>query len=122
VTIRRLAEAGTVVDRAVGAGATSVDGPQLGVADIKEIYRRTLAAAFADARAKAERLAAQAGIRLGAPIRIRESGADAFDPGERAGDESAAGAPEQSQDVAAEIQGGRSSITASVAVTFSVAP
>lgn len=119
VTVRRLAEAGTVVDRAVGAGATSVSGPELGVADIRAVYRRTLAAAYADARAKAEALAAQAGLRLGAPVRIRESGADEFEEDlqrsvAQSGDESAGSVGETS------VEGGRSSVTATVFVTFAV--
>jgi uncharacterized protein YggE len=63
VVVRRLDAAGSVVDRAVRAGATDVDGPQFGVSDAAEVYRRTLAAAYADARRKAERLAAEAGVR-----------------------------------------------------------
>ena len=121
VTVRKLSDAGTLVDRAVGAGATSVEGPELGVADVKALYRRTLAAAFADARAKAEALAAQAGMRLGAPVRIRESGADQFeDDLQRSvavSDEESAGSVGETR-----VEGGRSSVTAIVFVTFAAVP
>jgi len=118
VTVRQLADAGTVVDRAVGAGATGVDGPEFGVADAREIYRRTLAEAFAEARRKAERLAAEAGVALGAPLRIRESGFSEDDGGR---DESAAGSPQNALgEVGTPVAPGRTRITAAVAVTFAV--
>ena len=119
VTVRRLSEAGTVVDRVVGAGATSVEGPELGVADVRALYRRTLAQAYADARAKAEALAAQAGMRLGAPIRIRESGAEEF---EDALERQAAAMPgdQLAGETGTQVEGGRSRVTATVFVTFAV--
>jgi len=116
VTVRRLSAAGTVVDRAVGAGATSVDGPEFGVADAREVYRRTLAEAFAEARRKAERLAAEAGVTLGAPLRIRESGFE--DDGELF--PASGGGSDESAAQATPIAPGRSRIMASVSVTFAV--
>lgn len=118
VTVRRLEGAGRVVDRAVGAGATSVEGPAFGVSDAQEVYRRTLAAAFAEARRKAERLAAEAGVVLGPPLRIRESGFEDF---ERASgdDESLAESGAQVQ-AGTTVAPGRTRIAASVAVTFDV--
>ena len=116
VTVRRLATAGTVVDRAVGAGATSVDGPELGVADPAAVYRRTLALAFADARAKAEALATRAGVRLGSPTVIREEGADPVEEAAEASPDSGAGTGET------RVEPGRSQVTARVLVTFAVLP
>jgi uncharacterized protein len=118
VTVRQLASAGTVVDRAVGAGATSVDGPELGVADPALVYRQTLALAFADARAKAEALAVQAGVRLGPPTVIREEGADLVE--ER--DEVAASPDSSAGGGETRVEPGRSQVTARVLVTFAVLP
>ena len=118
VTVRQLATAGAVVDRAVGAGATSVDGPELGVADPAAVYRQTLALAFADARAKAEALAVQAGVRLGAPVVIREAGADEVEP--RA--QEVADAPDSSAGGGSRVEPGRSEVSARVLVTFAVLP
>ena len=118
VTVRRLAGAGTLVDRAVGAGATSVDGPSFAVANAQEVYRRTLAAAFAEARRKAERLAAEAGVTLGPPLHIRESGFDQFGSGDERGSDALG--QTQAAEVATPVAPGRTRITASVAVTFDV--
>jgi uncharacterized protein YggE len=114
VTVRRIARAGEIVDAAVGAGATSVSGPSFGVSDIKAIYRETLARAFTDARAKAERIAREAGIALGPPIRIVEQGAGDDD---ESGDFSDA-AGGTSERAATPVQPGRSRIDARVTVTF----
>jgi uncharacterized protein YggE len=72
VTVRSVRSAGRVVDAAVGGGATSVGGPAFSPSNVGDVYKRTLVAAFREARDKAERLAAEAGVRLGAPVSIRE--------------------------------------------------
>ncbi|HEV2813371.1 MAG TPA: SIMPL domain-containing protein [Solirubrobacteraceae bacterium] len=115
VTIRDLDRAGDVVDAAVRAGATSVFGPEFGLADPQGLYREALGLAFADARAKAERLAREAGLTLGPALRIQESGAEEFDrsqPAQGGEEESPAtvGAPPVSR--------GRTRITADVVVVF----
>lgn len=117
VTVRRIADAGRIVDRAVRAGATGVSGPSFEASAFDEAYRRTLAAAYADARAKAQRLADEAGVVLGPPVRIRESGADDFDPAPaQSGGEDQAAAGE----VATPVEPGRSRVFATVAVVFSI--
>ena len=118
VTVRRVADAGGIVTRAVRAGATSVSGPSFEASTFAEAYRRTLAAAYADARAKAQRLADEAGVRLGRPVRIRESGADDFDPApaQSGGGEDQAAAGE----VDTPVQPGRTRVFATVAVVFSI--
>ena len=73
-TVRRLANAGATVDAAVGAGANQVSGPSLLVSDQAAAYRDALDAAVADARAKAEALAAAAGETLGRVTAISENG------------------------------------------------
>jgi len=72
--IRQVDTAGPVVKAAVDAGASPVQGPTFFISDPKALFRRALVAALRDAREKAGKLAAEAGMTLGAPIRIRESG------------------------------------------------
>ncbi|MCF8046607.1 MAG: SIMPL domain-containing protein [Desulfarculaceae bacterium] len=64
-----------LLDTAVAAGANTVSGPDWQLADSKAAGRRALAAAFADAKARAQVLARAAGMRLGPVLKIRVSGA-----------------------------------------------
>ena len=114
VTIRDLDAAGSIVDAGVRSGATNVYGPDFGLADPGLVYRDALALAFADARAKAERLAREAGLTLGAVLRIRETGVDDFD----AGRGEALGQAETGGDDEAPVSPGRTRVSAGVAVTF----
>lgn len=69
-----VANAGPLVDAAVAAGANTVWGPSLSVADTASAYRDALKAAVADARAKAQALADAAGLTLGAVRTVVEGG------------------------------------------------
>ena len=109
--IRPVARAGAVVDAAVAAGATGVDGPELTVSDPEAVYRRALGAALADARAKAEQLAAQAGVALGPPVQIVEGG-DVVLAGE---EQAAAGGGSGGV-----VRGGRTQVVATLVVTFAI--
>jgi uncharacterized protein YggE len=71
--VRNLAQAGPVVDAAVGAGANRVDGPALTAADDRLLSRQALRAAIADARARAQAIAAAAGVKLGRLRSVSES-------------------------------------------------
>ncbi len=73
-TVHRLSKAGAVVDAAVAAGADETSGPQFDRSSRAGLTRLALREAFADARAKAETLAEQAGARLGEVQRIDEQG------------------------------------------------
>jgi uncharacterized protein YggE len=73
-TIRKIADAGDVVDAAVAAGANQVYGPNLLVSDQDAAYRKALEEAVAEARTKAESLARTAGLPLGHITAISESG------------------------------------------------
>jgi uncharacterized protein len=73
-TVRDLGKAGSIVDAAVEAGANQVYGPSLRVSDNRAQYRMAIEAALDDARARAEALAAKAGVTLGGPVAIVESG------------------------------------------------
>ncbi len=62
-----------LVDAAVAAGATTLDGVQFGVADDGEARRAALAAAVDDARASAEAVARALGAGLGPVRSVREA-------------------------------------------------
>jgi hypothetical protein len=109
--IRPVARAGALVDAAVAAGATGVDGPELTLSDPEAVYRRALGAALANARAKAEQLAAQAGVALGPPVQVVEGG-DLVPAA--AGDEGAGGGS------AVGVRGGRTEVVATLVVTFAI--
>ncbi len=72
VTIRDLEMVGEVLDQVVSAGANQISGIQFDVADRTASQSEARKAAVADARAKAEELAAAAGVKLGAVQTISE--------------------------------------------------
>ena len=108
--------AGDLVAAGVAAGATSTRGPNFFVGNREAAYNAALVEAFAQAKTKAEMLAAAAGATLGPALTIAESGSVAPVP-----------AP-QTKDVAAGIETsaspptkpGRSTVTATVAATFAL--
>jgi uncharacterized protein len=112
-TVRDLGKAGSVVDAAVRAGGNQVYGPSLRVSDSRAQYREAADAALDDARAKAEALAAKAGLTLGAPVAIVESGGGVPGP---LYDRAMAGAEAAS----VPIEPGVDEITATVVVTFAI--
>jgi len=108
-TIRKLGDAGDVVDAAVGAGSNQVYGPNLLASDQDAAYRNALKAAVADARAKAETLAAAANSTLGKITAIVEGGGAMPMP-------VAVGA----KDSSVPIEPGTQKIEATVSVTFAL--
>jgi uncharacterized protein len=112
-TVRDLGKAGSVVDTAVKAGANQVYGPSLRVSDNQAQYRAAVDAAMDDARARAQALAARAGVTLGGPIAIVESGVSypgpVYDRAMAAGAESAM-----------PIEPGIDQISAALTVTFAI--
>lgn len=74
VTKLAIARAGSVVDAAVGAGATDVSGPSLELSDQDALYAQALKAAVANARSKAQVLADATGRSLGEVVSIVEGG------------------------------------------------
>jgi uncharacterized protein len=72
--------AGEVAQAAMAAGADRLHGPRFEYDDADEVRRELLGEAVADARGKAERLAAAAGRRLGAVRAIEESGPERSTP------------------------------------------
>jgi len=115
VTLHEPGNAGELVSAAVTAGASGVSGPRFFVGDAEAAYGRALAAAFDKAKAKAAALATQAGGTLGPAITIEEGGEPpSFDA------PSAAKGEEASGDVAPPTKPGKSTVTASVRVVFSL--
>lgn len=112
-TVRDLSEVGPAIDAVIEAGATDVSSVTFFVADSDVVYREVLGEAFDDARAKAELLAARAGLTLG-PARVITEGRDEeFFVLDEAAE---GGAP--SPDSAPPIRPGRSRIEAIVSVVF----
>ena len=68
------ARAGDVAQAAMAAGADRLHGPRFEYDDADGVRGELLGEAVADARGKAERLAAAGGRRLGAVRQIEESG------------------------------------------------
>jgi uncharacterized protein len=72
VTIRDIESVGAVVDAATAAGATNVHGISFRVEDATEAETAARESAVADARAKADTLAAAAGVTITGVISISE--------------------------------------------------
>ena len=113
-TVRELGKAGAVVDAAVSAGANQVSGPTLRVSDNRAQYRTAIDEAMDDARARAQALAAKAGVTLGAPLAIVENSGGGY-PTPVYDGVRAAGA-----ESAVPIEPGVSEISASLTVTFAI--
>jgi uncharacterized protein len=73
VTVRDVSKTGAVIQAAVKAGATSVEGADFFIANSDALYRQALALGYDDARAKATVLAQRAGVTLGHVVSIQES-------------------------------------------------
>ena len=74
VTIRDLARLGDVVDAALSAGATSMDGLSFRLADPAATEREARRLAMADARSRADALAIEAGLEIDGVADIVEGG------------------------------------------------
>ena len=108
VTVKSIDRAGAIVDAAVAAGANQVDGPNLTVSDQSALYRKALAGAVADAREKAQALAAASGLHVGAVTSVAEQSATS----------SPVGYDQAKQASSTPIVAGSQQITATVTVTF----
>jgi len=107
VTVRKIGDAGDIVDAAAGAGANQVFGPNLLASDQDAAYRNALKGAVADARAKAATLATASSSTLGKITAIVEGGGAVAMP-------MAVGA----KDSSVPIEPGTQKIEATVSVTF----
>jgi uncharacterized protein YggE len=87
VTVRDLAQAGALIDAALAAGATSMDGLDFSVDDPSAAEEQARQLAMADAQRRAETIAAASGVALGAVVSVQEGergGAPVPYPGPRA--------------------------------------
>ena len=74
ITVRNLDKMGDLLDAMVGAGANQIYGVNFRTEGTEILVERARKQAMADARKKAELLAAEAGLTLGTAISIREEG------------------------------------------------
>jgi uncharacterized protein len=102
-----LAQIGGLIDAAVAAGADSVSGPSFSPSDREALYRKALAAAVADAKAKATVLADAAGVTLGRVTSLAEGQSSAPVPVAWAADAGAV-----------KIEPGTQTVEATVTVTY----
>lgn len=75
ITVRDLTKVGDVLGQTVEAGANSINGVTFSVADQTALEGEARDKAMADAKARAEQLAKDAGVTLGAPLSISENSA-----------------------------------------------
>ena len=113
LTVKQLARAGAVIDAAVAAGANQISGPTLTHGDTSGLYRRALAAAVEDARAKAQALAAAANVSLGRVTAVVEGGSvpSPLPLAAAKAEDSISSTP---------IEPGENELAATVSVTFSI--
>jgi uncharacterized protein len=104
--VRKLDDAGAVIDAAVAAGANQMYGPNLIASDQTAAYNAALRAAITEARAKAQTLATASGLTLGKITTVAEA--------------SASPAPLPTRETAVPIEPGTQQIQATVTVTFAV--
>ncbi len=113
VTVRDLATVGAVIDSSLGAGATSLDSIAFRTRDSAAAENAARQAAVADARAKAEVLAAAAGVSISGVASITEAGTAEVAPVYRGGVAKMAMA-----DAATPVEAGTNEVAISVSVTF----
>jgi uncharacterized protein YggE len=112
-TIRDIDKVGDAIDGALGAGATSIDQTSFRVADQSAAESAAREAAVADARARAETLAAAAGVVITGVAAISEGGGGAI-PYPHQMERMAFAA----KDAGTPIEAGMNEVTATVTVTY----
>ena len=115
VTVRDLAGLGAVVDGALSAGATSLDGLSFRVDDPREAERAARTAAVAEARSRAEVLAEAAGVAIEGVAGIVEGGPPPAWPQPKAA------RLMQAADTGTPVEAGTTEIAVTVTVTFRIA-
>jgi len=73
VKVRKIDQAGQVIQKGLDAGANSVNGLSFGINDPKPLESQARTAAIDDARQRAGELADALGVKLGDPIQVSES-------------------------------------------------
>ncbi len=116
VTVRDTSRVSDVLNGAIEAGANAVNGVQYTLADPEALAQEARSAAFENARAKAEQLAALAGLELGEVLMLSDGSSFVpVNPGDPRAmammDSASAGIP---------VTGGQLAVTASVTVQFAL--
>ncbi|MFH1566924.1 MAG: SIMPL domain-containing protein [Gemmatimonadota bacterium] len=112
VTIRQLGTAGQVLQAAIDAGANSVSGLAFTLGDPEPVKDQARALAVADARSRAETLAAAAGVEVGRVLYLSETSLS-YPPLYRSSAADAAGG-------AVPVEPGEMEVTAQVQVVFAI--
>ena len=73
ITVRDVAQAGSIIEAALNAGANNVYGLSYGIDDTTPLEQEARTQALADAKARAEQLTQELGVSLGDPIVVSES-------------------------------------------------
>ncbi len=113
VTVRNLESVGRAIDGSLAAGATSLDSIVFRTSDTSAAEREAREAAVADARAKAEVLAAAAGVSIAGVAAISEFSSAEPSPVYRG-----AMAKMAMTDAATPVEAGTNEIAISVSVSF----
>lgn len=114
VTIRDVSKVGDIISAGVSAGANSISGLSFSLSDPAALQAAAREKAVADARARAEQLAALTGITLGTPTVIVEGTSGGSDmPFPAMAQAYGAGG-------AAPIESGQLSVTVQVRITYSI--
>jgi uncharacterized protein len=115
VRANNVALAGRIIDTAIGAGATRIDGISLGLRDDESSRLQALRAAGQVARARAEAIAAGIGVRLGQVVAADQGAPGVFLPANRV-------LTTGNVTPATVIEPGTLTVTATVSVEYEILP
>lgn len=115
VTVRDLSKLGELLDTVIGAGANTVNSIQFDVADKDAALKQARADALTDAKAKADELAAAAGVTLGEIQTISFSDSQPYPVFEGRG-----GGGGGAEAAAVPINPGQLTFTVTVSVTYEI--
>lgn len=118
VTVRDLGATGAVIDAALAAGASSLDGLDFHLDDPSPVEQKARSAAMEDARTRATTLAAAAGVTLGDVLNVVE-GERGQGPIPFAGGMRALAMKAEAADTP--VESGTQEVAISMVVTFAIA-
>jgi uncharacterized protein len=113
IQLHDVSKVASVIDTLVGAGANEIGGINFTVSEASKLLDDARTRAIADARRKAEIYAKAAGVTLGAPVSISESGGGAMPMRFRKMETAMAAAP---------VAQGEETLQVSVSVSWSIKP
>lgn len=116
ITARDLEKLGSILDAVVQSGANQIHGISFRIAEPEKLLDEARKRAVADARRKAEQLAGEAGVVVGLPISINESGGVTPPPRPMAATRMMAA------ESAVPVAGGEQELTIDVSIVFELKP